>query len=121
MSSTKHIYVVDADPSARSGISRLLLKAGYDARSFASIDEFLDALDPESAGCLVLDAGLPEPSGEELQTALETRGFQAPIIFITADDDSGSRQKARKLKAIAFFRKPVDGKALLDIVEWALR
>lgn len=70
MSSTKHIYVVDADSSARSGISRLLLKAGYEARSFASINEFLDAQDPESAGCLVLDAGLTEPSGEEIQTAL---------------------------------------------------
>ena len=120
MTSKKHIYVVDADSSTRSRISRLLLKAGYDARRFASIDEFLDTHDPESAGCLLLDAGLTEPSGEEIQTALETRGFQAPSIFITANNDSRNRQKARKLKAIAFFRNPVDDKALLDIVEWAL-
>jgi len=121
MISMKNIFVVDSDPSARNGISRLLLKAGYDAHSFASFTEFLDAFRPETAGCLVLDAGSCTPSGDDLRSTLESSGVNVPIIVITADDSAENRQKAKTIKAVAFLRKPVDGKALLDLVEWAMK
>jgi len=60
-------------------------------------------------------------SGAELCAELKARGIHLPIIVITADDDPTSREKAQKIKAVGFFRKPVDGTALLDAVGWALR
>jgi len=42
------------------------------------------------------------------------------VIFVTADDDEQTRKKARALEAAGFFRKPVDGPALLDAIIWAL-
>jgi len=115
------IYVVDDDPSARKGLSRLLRAAGHEVCAFASANDFLDALDPEKFGCIVLDVRMPGMSGIELQAELQARGLQLPIIVVTADDDPGTRLKAQKMKASAFFRKPVDGTALLDAIEWALR
>jgi FixJ family two-component response regulator len=44
-----------------------------------------------------------------------------PIIVVTADDDPVPRLKAQKMGAVGFFRKPVDGRALLDAINWALR
>ena len=32
-----------------------------------------------------------------------------------------TRRKAEEMKAVGFFRKPVDGTALLDAIDWALR
>ena len=95
--------------------------AGYDVRDFASANEFLDALGSEASGCLVLDARMPGLSGEELQAELELRGIHLPIIVVTGDDDPETKRKAEKMKAVGFFRKPVDGTALLDAIEWALR
>ena len=115
------VFVVDDDDSARSGITRLLRTAGHDVRSFASADEFLNAFDPEEFGCMVLDARMPGMSGEELQMELKTRGVRLPIIVISADDHPATRRSAQRMNAAAFFRKPVDGSALLDAIEWAVR
>ena len=120
MTGEKRTFVVDDDPSARSGLARLLRTAGYDVPVFASVDEFLDAFDPEHSGCLVLDIRMPGMTGEEMQAELNARGVHLPTIVVTADDTQGTRQLAQKMKAVAFFRKPVDGPALLDAVKWAL-
>ena len=99
---------------------RLLGKAGCQARGFASAREFLDNSDPGTSGCLVLDPNMPGMSSEVLLAELEVLGAHLPIIVITADDDAGTRLKARKLKAVGLFHKPVDGPALIDAVGWAL-
>jgi FixJ family two-component response regulator len=121
MPTTKCVFVVDDDPSARRGLARLLRTAGLDVREFASAREFLDALGPEPSGCLVLDARMPGLSGEGLHEELMARGVELPIIVVTADDDPSTKLKARKMGAAGFFRKPVDGTALLDSIDWALR
>ena len=115
------VFVVDDDESARSGIARLLRTAGHDVRAFDSAEEFLDAYDPETFGCMVLDARMPGMSGEELHAELKARGVHLPIIAISADDDPETRRAAHRMNAAAFFRKPVDGSALLDAIEWAVR
>ncbi len=121
MTNATCVFVVDDDPSARRGLARLLRTAGHDVRDFASANEFLDALDPQVSGCLVLDARMPGLSGEELHQELKGRGVELPIIVVTADDDPEARQRALRMRAAGFFRKPVDGTALLDAIRWALR
>ena len=127
MSQGTWVFVVDDDPSARNGLTRLLRTAGYEVKVFASAEEFLSALDPEwardaeSPACLVLDSRMPGLSGAELIAELGTRGVHLHIIVVTAEDDPHTRKMAQKMKAAAFFRKPVDGTALLDAIDWALR
>jgi FixJ family two-component response regulator len=121
MTSTGCVFVVDDDLSARRGLARLLRAAGHDTRDFASATEFLDEFEPGTGGCLVLDARMPGLTGEELQAELEARGARLPIIVITGDDDPETRRKAQSMHAAGFFRKPVDGTALLDAVVWAMR
>ena len=118
---SRRVFVVDDDSSARGGLVRLLRTAGHDTRGFGSADQFLEEVVPEASDCLVLDARMPGMSGEELQAELQRRGIRLPIIVISADDDSETRQNALQMKAAAFFRKPVDGPALLDAIDWALR
>ena len=112
---------MDDDPSARRGLARLLRIAGHDVHDYASANEFLDVLTSKKCECLVLDARMPGLSGEELQAELKARGVHLPIIVVTADDDPETRLKAQKMGAAGFFRKPVDGTALLDAITWAVR
>jgi two-component system response regulator TtrR len=121
MTVSQRVFVVDDDLSARRGLARLLRAAGHDTLDFASADEFLGAFDSETSGCLVLDARMPGMSGEELQAELLARNARLSIIMITGDDDPETRRKALAMQVAGFFRKPVDGTALLDAIAWALR
>lgn len=60
-------------------------------------------------------------TGEELQAELNARGVRLPTIVVSADDDAETRRAAHKMNAASFFRKPVDGSALLDAIDWAVR
>jgi len=115
------VLVVDDDQSARRGVARLLRAAGHDVREFASANELLDSLDPEMSGCLVLDARMPGLSGVELLAELEARQIDLPVIVISADDEPEIRREAYAMGAVGFFRKPVDGTALLDAIAWVLQ
>ena len=42
------------------------------------------------------------------------------MIAISAQDDEETREYARDLGAVSFFRKPVDDQALLDAIFWAI-
>ena len=121
MSNINCVFVVEEDPGARSGLSRLLRIAGHDVHAFARASELFDAIGTEECGCLVLDLGMPGLSGKELKEELAVRGINLSIIVVTGDDDSETRQKAQMMNAAGFFRKPVDGPALLDAINWALQ
>lgn len=120
LKTTKCVFVVDDDPSARKGLTRLLRTSGYDVRDYASAEEFLDAIGPEDSGCVVLDARMQGLSFAELQEELSARGIHLPIIVITVDDDPKTRRKAQEINAAGFFRKPIDGPALCDAIDWVL-
>ena len=115
------VFVVDEDLSARKGMARLIRTASYEVHEFASVNEFLEAVGSDVPKCVILDAGMPGLSPEALLAELEAIGLHPPIIVVTAYDDPQTRQKAEQLNAVAFFRKPVDGAALLDAIEWAMR
>ena len=116
---TNTVFILDDDVSVRTGFARLLRAAGHEVGEFASISEFLEAIDPRTSGCLVLDAGAPELADPGLRSTLMDRE-QLSIILISADDIPEERRKAQKMRAAGFFRKPVDGTALIDAIAWAL-
>lgn len=120
MSQSEKVYLVDDDASVRKGLGRLLRAAGYDVQVLASAEAFLSLLPIESGGCAILDARMPGLSGTSLQDAMREQGTDIPVIFVTAEDDEKTRERARFHGAAAFFHKPVDGQALIDAIEWAL-
>ena len=115
------IVVVEDDAGMRKALERLLRAAGFHALLFASAEALLETTAADSAGCLVLDIHLPGFSGFELRRRLVASGHDAPVIFITAQDEAPARDEARQLNCIAYFRKPVEGTALLEAIRRALR
>ena len=115
------VYLVDDDAAVRDSLSLLLATADLQTECHASAESFLATYRPDQLGCLVLDMRMQRMSGAELQGELNRRGSRLPVIFLTAYGDIPMTVKAMKAGAVDFLTKPVNGAALLDRVQAALR
>jgi len=115
------VYLLDDDNSARNGLSRLLRVAGFNVLPFSNASSFLNKLKPNTSGTLVTDLRIPGLSIEELTKDLKFRKANINIIVVSGDDDLESKKIANAIGAIGFFRKPVDGIALIDAINWSLK
>ena len=114
------VHVVDDDEDARKGTARLLLAAGFEARTYANAGELLGAIESESTGCIILDVRLPDHNGLDLQATLAGREPWLPIIFLTGHGEIPDTVRAIQRGAVDFLTKPVDGEVLLAAVRRAL-
>jgi RNA polymerase sigma factor (sigma-70 family) len=107
------VFIVDDDPAVRDSLALLLGLRGYATRSFASGEDFLDAIGPQAHGCVLLDLRMPGMDGLQVQAALAARGMRIPVIILTAHGDVASARTALKAGAFDFLEKPFDD-AVLD-------
>ena len=121
MEKDRCVFVIDDNPSARNGIARLLRVAGYTVCDFSSAGEFLDKINSDVSGCLLIDIRMPGLPEDDLVRELKKHSSNLSIIVLTGDDNSEARRIANNINAAGFFRKPVDSTALLDAVKWVLR
>ena len=114
------VFLIDDDPSARRGLTRLIQAAGYPVTTFGSAREFLASRRNDAPGCMVLDIRMPELSGLDLQEQLLRADYSMPIIFITGHGDIPMTVQAMKRGAIDFLPKPVEREQLLGAIRQAL-
>ena len=114
------VHVVDDDEDVRKGTARLITAAGFEARTYATATDFLEAVEPGTPGCLILDLRLPDHSGLDLQATLIERGVPIPIVFVSGHGAIPDSVRAIRGGAVDFLTKPVDATVLLAAVERAL-
>jgi FixJ family two-component response regulator len=114
------VYLIDDDASVRKAFGRLLRSANLDAETFSSAEEFLTSPRQKENACIIIDIEMPGLTGFDLLERLATEGTRIPVIAVSAHDDAETREHARELGAVSFFRKPVDDSALLDAIWWAI-
>jgi len=114
------VIVVDDDISTREGLEALLCAAGWSVKSFASAAEFLAWRQPSGPSCLLLDVGLPDLNGLDLQDRIAGDRPEMPIIFITGYGDVPMTVRAMKAGAVEFLTKPLGEDVLLDAVDKAI-
>jgi FixJ family two-component response regulator len=115
------LAILDDERSVQRAMQSLIESEGMSALCFDSAEQFLDSGARHKAGCLIADIRMPGMSGIELQAKLKAERCRIPIIFITGRGDIPLAVSAMKEGASDFFTKPVDGAALLNSVERALR
>ena len=114
------IAVVEDESSVRKALGRLLRSAGLGAETYASGEEFIEAMPGHAPDCLLLDLQLPGLNGLAVQTWLQQSGLKLPVIFITASEGLEARTRGLQSGATAWLYKPVDGAALLQTIKFAL-
>ena len=111
---------MDDEASVRRALGRLMRSAGLEFEAYASGEDAISHLPKNGRGCLLVDIRMPGLTGHELLQRLRDSSVTIPVIALSAEDDGITRERARALGAVAFFRKPVDDQALLDAILWAI-
>jgi FixJ family two-component response regulator len=114
------VHVIDDDVSPREALSLLFPSVGLDVRTYASVQEFLDAGPHDSPGCIVLDVRLPGINGLDFQSRREGFGVHLPVILMTGHGDVPMSVRAMKAGAVDFLPKPFREQDMIDAVMAAL-
>jgi FixJ family two-component response regulator len=119
--SAQTVYVVDDDAGMLESTQWLLESVGLHVQPYADGRQFLNAVNPEHTGCVVLDIRMPGLGGLNVQEELQKRGSQLPIIFLSGHADVPIVVRAFKSGAFDFIEKPFNEQLLLDSVQQALQ
>lgn len=117
MAKKQVVAIIDDDDSIRAATSRLVRSLGWEARTYASAQLFLEAGGAAEAHCILSDVQMPRISGLEMLRTLNAQGSQVPVIFITAFCTDAIRREALRAGAQACLCKPVDGAAVQRFLE----
>jgi FixJ family two-component response regulator len=115
------ISIIDDDADIRDMLVSLVRSLGYDARAFASAEDFLASGDFGKFTCVITDIHMPGMSGFELKKRLDQSNDSLPVIMITARPEPDLEEKAISSGAIGFLRKPFEVETLVGYIEKALR
>ena len=118
----QRVLIVDDDPSVLRSLGRLVRQAGYEAHTFSSAEDFLQAghLEKDLPSCMLLDLTMPGLDGLELQRILANSAASGPVIFISGHGDIPRTVRAMKQGAVTFLPKPVQQADLLTAIAEAL-
>ncbi|MDA1013837.1 MAG: response regulator [Planctomycetota bacterium] len=114
------VHVVDDDPAMLESIKHLVESVHLPVQTYGSAREFLDAFDPTTFGCVIVDVRMPNLSGLDLQESLKEQGVGIPVIVLTGFADVAMAVRAMKNGAIDFIEKPAGDQVLLDVIYRAI-
>ncbi|MDW5415430.1 MULTISPECIES: response regulator transcription factor [unclassified Iodobacter] len=116
----KTVYLVDDDIAVRDSLGLLLLSHGYSVHSFASGEQLLAEIHPESEGVVLLDVRMPGLSGPDVFKLLYEMGSELIVLFLSGHGDIPMAVQAIRQGAFDFLEKPCSEKQLLERINDAL-
>ena len=110
------IAVIDDDLRVLESLVNLLASFGYKAESYKSAEQFLASGTLSQTSCIVTDVEMRQMSGLGLLQYLKNNNSTVPVIIITGKPSARSDAFYLESGAVGFFRKPVDGDALVELI-----
>ena len=111
------VFLVDDDEAIRHSASFMLRHAGFLVKTFPDGITFLENVSDAQDGCILLDVRMPGMDGLAVQSALNQRGINMPVIILTGHGDVPVAVEAMKGGAIEFLEKPYEKQALVGAIE----
>ncbi|KCV81697.1 transcriptional regulatory protein FixJ [Actibacterium atlanticum] len=113
------VFLIDDEEEVRTTLSRALRKRGFTVAAFDSAKGFLEQYETDQLGCLVLDYGMPELNGLELQSFMIQQNITIPIVFISGHGGVPESVQAMKAGAVDFLEKPFRQNDLIACIQTA--
>lgn len=111
------IAVIDDDDRVLESLQNLLASCGYKAETYSSAELFLTSGALSRTSCIITDVEMRRMSGLGLLQHVRSRqSSDVPVIIITGKPSENSETFYLDRGANGFFRKPIDGDALLTLI-----
>jgi DNA-binding response OmpR family regulator len=117
----QRILVVEDDPDLRRGLEINLKAEGYGVLTAASGDDGVRQALGEKPDLILLDVMLPGLNGFDVCRELRRKGFEAPIIMLTAKSEEIDRVVGLEIGADDYVTKPFGVRELLARIRVRLR
>ncbi len=118
---TDSVLVVEDDPDLLAVLPRILAGAGYTVRTASDGEDGLNKVLDVAPALAILDVGLPKLSGYELARELRSRGYQFPVLMLTARVTVDDKVSGLDAGADDYLAKPFEYAELLARVKALLR
>jgi FixJ family two-component response regulator len=115
------IAVVDDDLRVLESLINLLSSCGYKAEGYCSAEEFLESGGLQKSSCVITDVEMRQMNGLGLLHHININASSLPVVIITGKPSEKSELFYLERGAVGFFRKPVDGDALVDLIKGVCR
>jgi len=115
------IAVIDDDLRVLESLINLLASCGYEAEGYSSAEEFLESGGLQKSSCVITDVEMRQMSGLGLLRHINSAASSLPVVIITGKPSEKSESFYREKGAVGFFRKPVDGDALVELLNGVFR
>ena len=110
------IAVIDDDLRVLESLINLLASCGYQAEGYCSAEQYLDSGGLQKSSCVVTDVDMRQMSGLGLLHHINSTKTPLPVVIITGKPSENSESFYLEKGAVGFFRKPVDGDALVNLL-----
>jgi DNA-binding response OmpR family regulator len=117
----QQLLIVDDEPAITQVLRERLEREGFGVHAVATGEEALAALETTVYDLLLLDVGLPGMDGFEVLRQMRARGYDLPIIVLTARDEEIDRVVGLELGADDYVVKPFSPRELAARVRALLR
>lgn len=101
------IWIVDDNEEFLSDLAFALRLEGWNVSSYDDPIKFLEELNFDSPGCIILDVRMPLLSGDEVQEHLLSKNCPLPVIFLTGHGDLNLAIHTFRRGAFDFIQKPL--------------
>ena len=116
-STLQTIAVIDDDSRVLESLQNLFASYGYKAETYSSADLFLASDGLSHSNCIILDVEMRQMTGLELLQHLRSTDCGIPVIIITGKPSANGEAFYLDKGANGFFRKPIDGRALVQLID----
>lgn len=107
------ILVVEDDPRLNKVVTTVLANNGYEVKGVLTATKALDLMDERMFDMVISDIMMPEMDGFAFATTVRLLDPTIPILFMTAREDSLSKEKGFKIGIDDYLVKPINPEELL--------
>ena len=116
----KRILVVEDDRPTRLLISKTLQKAGFAVATASDGVSGLKQLRNKKMDLVLLDIWMPRMNGLEMLACMRAENLRSKAVVMTVDNTPATLLRAVREQAYQYLSKPVEPKALVELVRNAL-
>ena len=116
-----HILIIEDEEDILELEEYHLQKEGYEVSGFLDTKRVEDFLEEESVDLMIVDRNLPNVEGSEFVKSLRAKGYDIPVIFVTAKSDDSDVEEGFLSGGDDYLTKPFNIRELILRVKSILK